>query len=254
MGTDVELFGEPAGFRPAEREFARLEAILSRFRPESELSRLNRDGRIRPGPDLLRVTRLALAARTRTGGLFAPTVHDAVVSAGYDRSFDDLRDPRPGAAKDCAGSVDIGGGHIVLGRGVRLDFGGIGKGYAVDRAVRILGSFGPALVNAGGDVAVRGGACPVGVDVPGEPLTVELAAGALATSGSDRRRWPGGHHLIDPRTGAPAASPYLRVTVAAPTAVAAEVLAKAVYLGAAVHGAAVLVHHDGRVERRGAFA
>jgi thiamine biosynthesis lipoprotein len=138
---------------------------------------------------------------------------------------------------------------------VKLDFGGIGKGYAVDRAVRLLGGYGPALVNAGGDVAVCGGAWPVGVDVPGDPLTLELTAGALATSGSDRRLWAGGHHLIDPRTGSPAASPYLRVTVAAPSAVEAEVLAKAVYLGADPGGAAaVLVRHDGRVERKGGLA
>jgi thiamine biosynthesis lipoprotein len=99
---------------------------------------------------------------------------------------------------------------------------------------------------------VHGGRWRVGVDVPGEPLTLELTSGALATSGSDRRRWPGGHHLIDPRTGAPARSAFLRVTVAAPTAVAAEVRAKAVYLGDDPGGAAaVLVHHDGRVERLG---
>jgi thiamine biosynthesis lipoprotein len=86
-------------------------------------------------------------------------------------------------------------------------------------------------------------------------LTVALERGALATSGSDRRTWAGGHHLIDPRTGSPAASPYLRVTVAAATAVEAEVLAKAIYLDADPgDAAAVLVGRDGSVRRTGGLA
>jgi FAD:protein FMN transferase len=251
MGTDVELFGARAAFYLVEQEFERLEAILSRFRPESELSRLNAVGWIDASPVLLEVTALALAARENTGGRFDPTIYNAVVAAGYDRSFE-LLDPHPGPAAACGGDVTIDGTVIRLGAGVRLDFGGIGKGYAVDRAAALLGAHGPALVNAGGDIAVRGGRWPVGVDVPGAPLTLELTSGALATSGSDRRRWAGGHHLIDPRTGAPARSPFVRVTVAAPTAVAAEVLAKAVYLGSDPgDAAAVLVHHDNTVERRG---
>ncbi|HSP73032.1 MAG TPA: FAD:protein FMN transferase, partial [Gaiellaceae bacterium] len=80
MGTEIELFGEPAGFDLVELEFERLEALLSRFRPESQLSQLNREGRIEAAPDLLRVVELALAARERTGGLFDPTVHDALVA------------------------------------------------------------------------------------------------------------------------------------------------------------------------------
>jgi thiamine biosynthesis lipoprotein len=255
MGTEIEIFGDSAAFELVEREFERLEAILSRFRPESQLSQLNRRGELDAGPDLLAVARRALAARGQTHGLFDPTVHDALVAAGYDRSFERI-DPRPTpqAPVACGGDVRIVGRRITLAKGVRLDFGGIGKGYAVDRAVAILGDYGPALVNAGGDLAVCGGRWPVGVDVPGAPLTLELTGGALATSGSDRRCWHGGHHLIDPRTGAPAATPYLRVTVAAATAVDAEVLAKAVYLGADFDVPAVLVHTDGRIERRGALA
>jgi thiamine biosynthesis lipoprotein len=254
MGTEVECFGSPMGFDAVEHEFERLEALLSRFRPGSELSRLNASGRIEASLDLLDVVELALAARDLTGGLFDPTVHDALVSAGYDRSFE-LLDPHPSGPRSCGGAVEIDGIEIRLAPGVRLDLGGIGKGYAVDRAAELLGRYGPALVNAGGDVAVRGGAWPVGVDVPGDPLTLELRSGGLATSGSDRRRWAGGHHLIDPRTGSPALSPYLRVTVAAPSAVDAEVRAKALYLGADPgDAAAVLVRHDGTVERIGALA
>ena len=78
---------------------------MSRFRPDSELSRLNRDGAIDASQDLAEVVELALAARERTGGRFDPTIHDALVGAGYDRTFDELAEdtdaaatPRPAAA------------------------------------------------------------------------------------------------------------------------------------------------------------
>ncbi len=75
MGTDVEclLDGDPGDrFAAVEDEFERLEALLSRFRPESELSRLNTNGELAAGPDLLAVTKLALAARDQTSGRLRP--------------------------------------------------------------------------------------------------------------------------------------------------------------------------------------
>jgi thiamine biosynthesis lipoprotein len=260
MGTEVEaLVDGDAGalFGAVETEFERVEALLSRFRPDSELSRLNGAGEIEGGPDLLAVTRLALAARDRSGGRFDPTVHDALVAAGYDRSFELLRDGerRTGGAS-CGGAVEIEGARIALGRGVHLDFGGIAKGYTVDRAVSILAAAGPCLVNAGGDLAVRGGAWPVAVE--GTGLVLELGSGALATSGSDRRRWRRGgeecHHLIDPATGRPADTDLLHVTVVAPTAVEAEVLAKIAFLGGEVDVPRVLVRRDGTVALAGGLA
>jgi len=253
MGTDVELLLDvpPEGrcedaFAAAQEEFARLEAILSRFRPESELSALNRAGRLHAGPDLLRVTELALEARERTGGRFDPTVHEALVAAGYDRTFEEV-----GAggtvvaahrAARCLGAVAVAPtGEIVLGPGVKLDFGGIGKGYAVDRACELLAPLGPCLASAGGDLAVRGGSWPVGVETALGTLTLELTRGAIATSGSDRRRWRTiegeAHHIIDPRTGSPAATDLLRVTVVGRTAVDAEVLATSLFLAGAEEAA-----------------
>jgi thiamine biosynthesis lipoprotein len=253
MGTDVEclLDGEPGdAFAVTEQEFERLEALLSRFRPESELSRLNTAGTIEAGHDLLDVTRLALKARAATGGLFDPTVHDAVVGAGYDRSFELLAESHaaPEPAR-CGGGVTVEGRTIRLEHGVRLDLGGIAKGYAVDRAAALLARRGPCLVNAGGDIAVRGGRWPVGVE--GTELTVELDGGALATSGRDRRRWLRGgeeaHHLIDPATGRPSTSPLLRATVFAASATEAEVLAKVAFLSGRVDAPHVLVRADGTV-------
>jgi thiamine biosynthesis lipoprotein len=240
MGTEIELLGD-GGFELAEAEFHRLEALLTRFRPESELSRLNRDGRIEASPDLLRVVELALDGRERTDGRFDPTVHDAVVAAGYDRTFADLCDGALAAPRPAGGDVRIRRGVVELGDDVHLDLGGIGKGYAAERAAELLALAGPCLVNAGGDIAVRGGAWLVGV----EETTLELSDGGLATSGRDRRRWRRGgreqHHLIDPRTGAPAETELLRVTVVADDAVEAEVQAKNVFLGGPADGCAYVL-------------
>jgi thiamine biosynthesis lipoprotein len=270
MGTDVELLVEApsedaaSAFPAVEDEFERLEQLLSRFRPDSDLSRLNREGRLVAAPDLVEITELALEARNRTGGSFDPTVHDAVIAAGYDRSFEDVAPEgdvaAPGAVCGGAVRVDRGTMTIELDSDVRLDFGGIGKGFAAERAAELLAVAGPCLVNAGGDVAVRGGSWPIGVETTDGTLTLELERGGLATSGRDRRRWRRGgeeqHHLIDPSTGRPAASSLLRVTVVAGDAVEAEVLAKSLFLAGedeatAADADAVLVTADGRTIRTG---
>jgi thiamine biosynthesis lipoprotein len=247
MGTWVECFVESpatpeltAAFRAVEDEFARLEDMLSRFRPDSELSRLNRNGSIEASRELRELVALALAARQETGGRFDPTLHDAVVAAGYDRTFSELVDDgSPTRRPSGGGEVAIRGRRIELGRNAFLDLGGIAKGYAADHCAPLLAEHGPALVNAGGDLAVSGprsdgGPWPVAVDVPSGLLTVTLDNGGLATSGRDRRRWRRDgeerHHLIDPRTLRPGEGGPLSVTVAAASATAAEVLAKALFL------------------------
>jgi thiamine biosynthesis lipoprotein len=274
MGTEIELLVEADGaagaLEAAEHEFHRLEALLSRFREDSELSRLNRDGALAAGPDLCRVVELALAARERTSGRFDPTVHNALVAAGYDRTFEDIvRDShvRCQAPDVSGGDARVEGSRIELDVGVRLDLGGIGKGYAAERAAEILATAGPCLVNAGGDIAVRGGHWPVGVETAAEPLTLELSGGGLATSGRDRRRWRRNgrelHHLIDPRTGEPAETDLLRVTAIAADAIEAEIAAKSLFLAGADRAAreadaagvaAVLVTGDGRTIFAGALA
>jgi len=273
MGTTIELLLDAdneeqaqSAFRAVEEEFERLEAMLSRFRPDSELSQLNRDGRILAPPDLERVVGLALEAREDTAGRFDPTVFDALTQAGYDRSFEQVEpdaaaDAADDAADDgrqvarCGGrvTIDPATGLIEIEPGFHIDLGGIGKGYAVDRAIEILAVVGPCLVNAGGDLAVRGDKpWPVGVE---DGPTLELTRGAIATSGRDRRHWRRGdeerHHLIDPATGRPAQTDLLRVTVVASTAIEADVLAKTLFLGgereaAAAGVPALLVCADGR--------
>ncbi len=280
MGTTVECFleAEPspeawAAIWAVEAEFHRLDGLLSRFRPDSELSELNARGALVVGPDLLRVTEAALVARERTGGRFDPTVLDAVVAAGYDRTFSEV--PSDGAGPGGAGPVQTlvrCGGRVSVDRrlslvelepGVHLDFGGIAKGDAVDRACSILGTAGPCLVSSGGDLAIRGvphaGTWPVDVDTADETVNFALTTGAVATSGRDRRRWRRSgrelHHLIDPSTGRPAETGLLRVTVVTATAVEGEIMAKTLFLAGEDHAVreanelgvpALLVTQDGR--------
>ena len=277
MGTRIELLLDvpastdaEAAFSAAEAEFARLEGLLSRFLPDSELSRLNRDGAIAAGPDLAAVVRRALEAREGTGGRFDPTVHNAMLGAGYDRTFAQMPGElgRPIEPARCAGGVQVdAAGRIELEPGVRLDLGGIGKSYAAEAACALIAELGPALVDAGGDIATRGGAWPIGVAAAGGTLTLLVENGGLATSGSDRRRWLAGgeeaHHLIDPASGRPAAGDLVRVTVVARDAVEAEIRAKALFLAGASRAAAeadasglpcVLVTRDGQTVLAGGIS
>lgn len=250
MNTDVEILVDSP--RDAEvdellgrarDEFERLEQTFSRFRPTSELSRLNRVGRIRPSPRMAEVVRLAITARTRTGGRFDPTVHDALVAAGYAGSFDELPSGpvAAGAGAPCGGEVAIDPvtGEITLDEGVHLDLGGIAKGYAADRVRDIVAAAGPCLVNAGGDIAV--GEVPAdgewGIGVrrgDGSSITIGLVRGGLATSGRDRRRWQTedgeAHHVIDPSTARPATTDLLRVTAIGHSCTEAEVLATSLFI------------------------
>lgn len=271
MGTDVEVIVDAADadelLVAAEDEFERLEQIMSRFRPASELSRLNARGQIDASPDLLAIVRLALDARERTHGRFDPTVHDALVAAGYDRTFDDVPAEGPAATSDpapCNGRVDVDGSRVSLESGVRLDLGGIGKGFAAERAASLLADGGPCLVSAGGDIALRGvpddGTWPIAVT---DELTLGLTSGGLATSGAERRRWRRGetecHHLIDPATGRPAATDILRVTAIGRDAIDAEVLATSLFLGGvdealAADVPAVVLTVDGRTLVTGGIA
>ena len=249
MGTRFEIHVEAHPSAGLERAIdaavelvEELEAKLSRFRPDSELSVLNRLGSATVSEDLVTLTQLALDARQATGGRFDPTVHNAMIGAGYAVSFTDM--PAGAAATmdgaACAGRVDVSprARAITLGPGVALDLGGIAKGYAAERLCNRLTGFGPCLVNAGGDIAIGGipaaGVWTVRVPTTEAAITLGLRNGGLATSGVDRRRWQSNgrlhHHIIDPTTGRPAATDVVRVTVVADSATRAEALATALVI------------------------
>jgi thiamine biosynthesis lipoprotein len=229
----------------AREEVAACERELSRFDLASDLSRLNAaGGEWAPvGPRLLEALRLALRAREDTGGRFDPTVLPALVAAGYDRSFELLEERPAGTADGWRAGTEISLDESVararLEPGTAVDLGGIGKGYAADRALAAMRAACPdlagGLVDLGGDIAVfgespEGGPWLVAVADPrrlGNTLAVlALEKGGVATSGRDARRFGPArslHHLIDPETGEPALAGPLTVTVVGPDATAAEV-------------------------------
>jgi thiamine biosynthesis lipoprotein len=234
-----------AALGAAREEVAACERELSRFDPESDLSRLNTAaGDWAPvGPRLLEALRLALRAREETQGRFDPTVLPALVAAGYDRTFDELEE-RPATRADgwrAGGLIELDErqGRVRLEPGTAVDLGGVGKGYAADRALGAMLALAPSmrggLVDLGGDIALRGetpegGPWRIAVADPrrpGETLAVlSLEAGGIATSGRDARRFGPSqslHHLIDPETGQPALPGPLAVTVVAADAAEAEV-------------------------------
>jgi thiamine biosynthesis lipoprotein len=273
--------------------FATWEQHLSRFRPDSELAHVNaRAGQpVQVSPVFWAVLQAAIRAARQSGGLVTPAVLEALEVAGYDRTFDSLglRDDGNPETKIADQGTSIGiraasdhdwhairlsrrGRTITLPPGMRLDLGGIAKGWAGAQAVQRLRQLGPTLIDAGGDIAVsgpraNGSPWPIGVANPFAPEEIlELllvARGGVATSGRDYRRWRQGaewrHHIIDPRSGQPAATDVLSATVIAPQLGAAEVGAKvALILGsleglawieARAHLAGLLVRADGTVIR-----
>lgn len=272
MGTTVEVLGHggpPGADRVARATVERLESCWSRFRPDSDLSALNRDpaATVEVGEDLADALERAGRAYAATDGRFDPTVIDALEAAGYDRPYRELGE-RPAVPVTAGGPVPgFGGlrvdrcdGRAVVSRapGVRVDLGGIGKGLAADRVVAELLRLGVSSVVAslGGDLRTGGvpprGGWRIPVEDPWDDrsrlVEVVLDEGAVATSTTRLRRWPtddGGwaHHLIDPFTGRPTASGLAAVVVVAAEAWWAEALAKAALVAGGSDGRELLVRH-----------
>lgn len=233
--------------------FESWEDCLSRFRPDSELSRLNRSaGRdVSVSEVLWEVLAVAFEAAQSTRGIVQPTILEALEVAGYDRTWESMGSGVAEAEMRDAPTVpdwrlverNPHTRRVRLPAGTSLDLGGFGKGWAADQAARRLGKIGPALVDAGGDIAVSGPGVggepwPIGVADPvqegGMIALLRIRSGGVATSGRDYKRWRQGdawrHHLIDPRTGHPAETDILATTVVATSARAAEAAAKAVLI------------------------
>jgi thiamine biosynthesis lipoprotein len=262
MGSNAHVVIEGAAGPAPEDAIARLrelERTWSRFRPDSELNRLNaaRSAPCVVSSDLARAIERACAAWEATGGAFDPTVDVAVL--GYDRDFATLprvaraRPARP--APGCRAIRREAGGRVVtLPPGTRLDLGGIGKGLAADVVAEEAVAAGAegVVVNVGGDVRAHGeppdgrGWC-VGLDLDPGPgpagdraLTVTLAAGAVATSSRLRRRWLSEagdqHHIVEPASGRSGRTGYATVAIVTAEAWWAEVVAKQVFLAGAAAG------------------
>lgn len=261
LGTGVRLVVTRAGsLGPACRllaeDLAEVDAACSRFRPDSEIAALDRARQSRPGltgpvrisATLAEAISVALTAARLTGGDVDPTVGAAMDAAGYDRDFALV--PRHGpkirqTVRQVPGwrtvRLDEGSRMLSLPAGVRLDLGATAKAWAADwAAARIAATLGcGVLVGLGGDVAVAGQAPPGGwrirvQDITGLPedppagaaAVVSVTEGGLATSSTTARRWRRGgdvlHHILDPRTGLPAAPVWRTVSVAASSCAAAN--------------------------------
>jgi thiamine biosynthesis lipoprotein len=256
MGTTGEIVvvgGSPTLADEGLRRLEWLEARWSRFRPGSDVSALNRaaGSAVAVAPETVLLIDRAVRAAAATDGRYDPTVGRAVIAHGYDRTFAAVGaaaarlEPNP----EVDGSwpmieLDRTACTVALAEGTIFDPGGIGKGLAADLvAADLAAEADGVLVNLGGDVRFTGRAPTaegwvVTVEDPLDPA-VELArlalpSGAVATSSVLRRAWQTAtgpaHHLIDPRTGRPAATGVVSVTTVAAEGWWAEVQAKSLLL------------------------
>jgi thiamine biosynthesis lipoprotein len=250
----------------AECEVARCESHWSRFREDSELRNLN----ARAGSGFVSLTRDTFAVIERavelwyaTNGWFDPTVLDALIAAGYDATFEQIRRRRifarprpPEATAGCAGiELDRTRQAVRLPRNVHLDLGGVGKGFAADLvAERVVdrGARG-VCVELGGDIRVLGeapdgDAWAIEVEDPFDERRVLLSSmlddDAIVTSTRLFRRWctaeGEAHHLIDPTTGESARTGVAAVITRARDAAGAEAVAKAALVAGFDRGAQIV--------------
>jgi thiamine biosynthesis lipoprotein len=269
----------PEALAIARAAVGELDAACSRFRTDSELSRLNERGSAVVSPLLLELVETALDAAAKSHGLVDPTVGASMRGLGYDRDLQVL--VRSGGAPTFLLVPATGWRSVVVDRsrsvvrlrpGTELDLGATAKALAADRiaaAANVATGTG-VLVSLGGDVAVAGPSPEEGWPVrvtddhrstSGHGQTVAIRDGGLATSSTAVRRWPAGahelHHIVDPATGSPVAEVWRTVTVAAGTCVDANTAATAAVVRGADAAAwleslglaARLVRPDGAVVR-----
>lgn len=264
----TELFlSVRAGTSPAlERELSRLlrhevqrlDHLASRFRADSEVSAVNAGAGswVEVSWDFVAVLDACLVAAASTNGLVDPTVGRAVVAAGYDEWAAQDSAIEPSVQPGCWTGVGIRPGRrqaqVLIPAGTALDLGSIAKSWLADRLARTVAASGyEVCANMGGDlrvIATEPWAVTADPELPGvTPATVHLTDGGVATSGVGRRAWNGGHHLIDPRTGRSAGTPWHSVSVVAATACDANAAATAsVILGDSGPGWLTSTGLDGR--------
>jgi thiamine biosynthesis lipoprotein len=262
MNSDIVLAASGAdqeqikrGFSLA-REFIHVsEQRFTRFTQTSELAELNRSAGcwFQVSPEMFQVLQAALFLVEQTNGLFEPAILPALQQAGYDRSLEEIKDAshRTGAVRVIElqdfRTVELDHARLAvrLPDGMQIDLGGIAKGWIAEQAARRLAEYAHACaVSAGGDMFLVN--LPqdepdwvIGLEDPLHPeqdlAILHLLPGAVATSSVTKRKWRynghNQHHLIDPRTGQPAITEWLSVTVWAAGAMDAEVYAKALLIG-----------------------
>jgi FAD:protein FMN transferase len=260
-----------------------IDLAASRFRDDSELSRLNAspEQEVTISPLLAQAIAAALRGAELTGGAVDPTIGSAIRLAGYDTDFGSVPadgEPIQLIAHRIPGwraiRFDLHSRTLRLPRGVELDLGAtakaLGSDLAAAAATKAIAGAG-VLVSLGGDIAVAGKAPVEGwpvqasedssAPIDDDEETVTITSGGIATSSTTVRRWTRGgvvmHHIIDPATGLPAKSPWRTATVVAASCVDANIASTAaIVLGHKAVGwlegnrlPARLVDHKGRVHR-----
>lgn len=238
----------PAALEEAIAEVQRLDGLLSAQDPDSEISRLNAQGRAAVSEETAKLLETASEISVETGGLFDCTVYPLMELWGFPTkmyrvpSEDEISALLPlvdGAA------VRVNNGAAELGEGQRIDLGGIAKGYASQRVMEIFKTHGikAAMVSLGGNVQTlgerpEGGGWRIGMQDPrggeGYPAVVEAKDSAVVTSGGYQRYFEKDGkryiHILDPRTGTPAESDLLSATVVSADGTLADALSTAVYV------------------------
>ncbi|MDD2487784.1 MAG: FAD:protein FMN transferase [Candidatus Gracilibacteria bacterium] len=219
LGTDVEISvitDDPN----AERRingifdfFVSFEQEFSRFLPSSKLSLLNKYKVLEVSERFIDLLKLSKDLHVKTDGYFNPLVD--ISKIGYSNSFEENIFEKKETGSDLnLDSIMIRGRTIILKDDQHLDFGGIGKGYAVGLASEILKIFGydDFFINAGGDIYASGfymnrSKWVIGIENPFDGTllaTISLSDKAIATSGNNKRKWEIGgdkyHHILDPKT------------------------------------------------------
>ncbi len=255
IGTTCRVLVTDAGALDAAQALARshladLDAAASRFRPDSEVSRLAARAAGRPVSQLVSFLladylRAALEMSDLTDGLVDPSVGAALVASGYDADIEEIRaseasrgsDPLPAPGWRSIRLSDLN--VVSVPQGMLIDLGATAKAHAADTIARRLAAThrGGFLVNLGGDIAVSGsvpeGGWNIGIELADgrEAQVIRSDGAAVCTSSTQLRTWTTGtevrHHIIDPRTGASAPPVWASVTCAAPSAIVANAMSTA---------------------------
>ena len=251
-GSDITMIKN--GFLSARQFINQSERRFTRFSETSELAELNRSAGtwFQVSDEMFKVIQEAHRLAIETDGLFNPAILPALKHAGYDRSMDEIRNSPPRMEPSEVVEqqdfrlvqLDMAVKSILLPQGMQVDLGGIAKGWIAEQAARKLSEVSEACaVSAGGDMFLvnlpQGESdWEVGLENPLDPdqdlAVLHVMPGAMATSSIAKRQWKHNgqlqHHLIDPRSGQPAVTEWMSITVWAEAATEAEVYAKALLI------------------------